>query len=86
MSKTLAIQLPDELEAQLLQKAKQLNISLESLILQSLTQLVDSSIPEEFDPISPLLGTLTAEVNDIGENHDRYIIATENHQCRIKFL
>ncbi|OKH40066.1 hypothetical protein NIES2119_03720 [[Phormidium ambiguum] IAM M-71] len=73
MSKTLAIQLPDELEAQLLQKAKQLNISLESLVLQSLTQLVDSPIPDEFDPISPLLGTLTAEVNDIGENHDRYI-------------
>lgn len=73
MSKTLAIQLPDELEAQLLQKAKQLNMSLESLILQSLTQLVDSPIPDEFDPISPLLGTLTAEVNDIGENHDRYI-------------
>jgi hypothetical protein len=73
MSKTLAIQVPDELEAQLLQKAKQLNMSLESLVLQSLTQLVDSPIPDEFDPISPLLGTLTAEVNDIGENHDRYI-------------
>lgn len=73
MNKTLAIQVPDELEAQLLQKAKQLNMSLESLVLQSLTQLVDSPIPDEFDPISPLLGTLTAEVNDIGENHDRYI-------------
>ncbi|MGA9383133.1 MAG: hypothetical protein WBV73_30590 [Phormidium sp.] len=73
MSKTLAIQVPDELEAQLLQKAKQLNMSLESLVLQSLTQLVDSPITDEFDPISPLLGTLTAEVNDIGENHDRYI-------------
>lgn len=73
MSKTLAIQLPDELEAQLLQKAKQLNMSLASLVLQSLTQLVDALIADEFDPISPLLGTLTAEVNDIGEKHDRYI-------------
>ena len=59
MSKTLAIQLPDELEAQLLQKAKQLNMSLESLVLQSLTQLVDLPIPDEFDAISSLLGTLT---------------------------
>ncbi|XWK90007.1 MAG: hypothetical protein U7127_08145 [Phormidium sp.] len=73
MSKTLAIQLPEELEEQLQQRARQLNMSLESLIVQSLTQLADSPIPDEFDPIAPLLGTLTAEVNDIGENHDRYI-------------
>lgn len=73
MSKTLAIQLTDELEEQLLQRAKSLNISLESLVLQSLSKLVSSPIIDEFDPISPLLGTLTAEVNDIGENNDRYI-------------
>jgi ubiquinone biosynthesis protein UbiJ len=73
MSKTLEIQLPDELKEQLLQRAKSMNISLESLVLQSLSQLVSSPTPDEFDPISPLLGTLTAEVNDIGENHDRYI-------------
>jgi hypothetical protein len=73
MSKTLSIQLPDELQQQLLQRAKSLNISLESLILQSLSQLVSSPTPDEFEPILPLLGTLTAEVNDIGENHDRYI-------------
>ncbi|MCL1471990.1 helix-turn-helix domain-containing protein [Argonema antarcticum] len=64
MSKTLVIQLPDELQEQLLQRAKSMNISLESLVLQSLTQLVSSETPDEFDPISPLLGTLTAEVND----------------------
>jgi ubiquinone biosynthesis protein UbiJ len=73
MSKTLAIQLPDELQEQLLQRANKLNMSLESLVLQSLTQLVSSPAPDEFDPISPLLGTLTAKVDDIGENHDRYI-------------
>lgn len=73
MSKTLAIQLPDELQEQLLQRAKKLNMSLEGLVLQSLTELVSSPTPDEFDPILPLLGTLTAEVNDIGENHDRYI-------------
>ncbi len=73
MSKTLAIQLPDELQEQLLQRANKLNISLESLVLQSLTELVSSPNPDEFDPILPLLGTLTAKVDDIGENHDRYI-------------
>lgn len=73
MSKTLAIQLPDELQEQLLQRANKLNMSLESLVLQSLTQLVSSPTPDEFDPILPLLGTLTAKVDDIGENHDRYI-------------
>lgn len=73
MSTTLAIQLPDELQEQLLQRAKKMNMSLEGLVLQSLTELVSSPDPDEFDPILPLLGTLTAEVNDIGENHDRYI-------------
>ncbi|MBD3562150.1 hypothetical protein H6S82_25370, partial [Planktothrix sp. FACHB-1355] len=38
-----------------------------------LTQLVNSPNPDEFEPILPLLGTLTATVDDIGENHDRYI-------------
>ena len=73
MAKSLAIELTDELEEQLLQRANKLNISLESLVLQSLTQLVNSQNSDEFDPILPLLGTLTATVDDIGENHDRYI-------------
>jgi hypothetical protein len=73
MSQTLEIELPEELQDQLLQRAKKLNMSLENLVLQSLTQLVTSPMAEEYDPILPLLGTLTAEVNDIGENHDHYI-------------
>lgn len=28
---------------------------------------------EEFDPITALVGSLSAEVNDIGENHDIYL-------------
>jgi hypothetical protein len=66
MSQTLEIELPEELQDQLLQRAKKLNMSLENLVLQSLTQLVTSPMAEEYDPILPLLGTLTAEVNDIG--------------------
>ncbi len=58
MSKTLIIQLSDELEEKLLIQSKKLNLSLEELILQSLaksTKLIDS---DEDDPILPLLGTL----------------------------
>lgn len=45
MSKTLTIQLSDELEEKLLIQSKKLNLSLEELILQSLaksTKLIDS--------------------------------------------
>ncbi|NES80817.1 MAG: hypothetical protein F6K10_05125 [Moorea sp. SIO2B7] len=72
MSKTLTIKVPDKLEQQLLQKASQLNISLETLILKSLNQVVNLPKKDD-DPLLPLLGTLKAEVTDIGENHDYYI-------------
>jgi len=66
------VNLPDELEKQLLAIADLLNISLENLIVQS---LVNSSIitSTDVDPISPLLGTLKSEVSDIGERHDFYL-------------
>ncbi|MEI6445147.1 MAG: hypothetical protein WCO29_18970 [Nostocales cyanobacterium ELA583] len=73
MSKTLTIQLSDELEEKLLIQSKKLNLSLEELIVQSLaksTKLIDSY---EDDPILPLLGTLIFENSDIGENHDHYL-------------
>ncbi|MGM3304420.1 hypothetical protein ACSQ6I_00260 [Anabaena sp. WFMT] len=76
MSKTLTIQLSDELEEKLLIQSKKLNLSLEELILQSLAKsikLIDSYVD---DPILPLLGTLRFENSDIGENHDHYL--TEN--------
>ncbi|MGK7874046.1 MAG: hypothetical protein AB4426_12255 [Xenococcaceae cyanobacterium] len=73
MTKTLVIELPDELQQQLLEEASKLNISLETLVLESLTKLVNVPSPDSDDPILPLLGTLTAEVSDVGENHDRYI-------------
>lgn len=71
MAKTLTIKLPDELEQQLEAQARRLNLSLEAMVLQSLTSLVHSTIPT--DPIAPLLGTLTADVTDVSEKHDQYL-------------
>ena len=77
MNPTLVIEIPEKLQQQLLSKANILNVSLETLVLQSLTELASSSPTidkaEDFDPILPLLGTLKTEVNDMAENHDKYI-------------
>jgi len=73
MNQTLVIEIPEQLQQQLLAKANTLNVSLETLVLQSLTELATTDKTEEFDPILPLLGTLKTEVNDIAENHDKYI-------------
>ncbi len=75
MTKTLRIELPEELEQQLLEYATQANLSLSHWILQLLTQtiLVKGNQTHVTDPILPLLGTLTCDVNDVGENHDTYL-------------
>jgi hypothetical protein len=73
MTKPLVIKLPDELEQQLIEQANKLNISLETFVMQSLAKVVSVSTTEESDPLLPLLGTLTATVSDVGENHDRYL-------------
>lgn len=73
MAKTLTIKLPDDLEHQLTIQAEQLNLSLEELVLQSLTQSAKQTNSLEADPILPLIGTLKFEKSDLGENHDNYI-------------
>lgn len=74
MAKTLVIELPDELAHQLEAQATRQNTSLENIVLQWLTRLVRLVVDEvEVDPITPLLGTLTTEVNDVGERHDAYL-------------
>ncbi|MBD0304002.1 MAG: hypothetical protein ICV85_18080 [Tolypothrix sp. T3-bin4] len=73
MTKTLTIKLPDDLEYQLTIQAQQLNLSLEELVLQSLTQSAKQRNSLEADPILPLIGTLKFENDDLGENHDNYI-------------
>jgi len=43
----VTIQLPDELEQKLIERASQLNIPLETLILESLVQLIEPSDPDD---------------------------------------
>jgi hypothetical protein len=72
MSKNITLQLSEFLEQQLSQKAEKLDISLESLIIDVLEQY-NSEEQAENDPITPLIGTLKMEKNDLAENHDFYL-------------
>jgi hypothetical protein len=47
MSKPLTIQLPEDLEQELILRANQLNIPIESFVLESLQQLVSQSDPDD---------------------------------------
>ncbi|OYE00313.1 hypothetical protein [Nostoc sp. 'Peltigera membranacea cyanobiont' 232] len=80
MAKTLIIQLSDDLERKLTAQAEKLNLSLEDLILQSLSQSAKQENISEFDPIFPLLGTLEFDNSDVGENHDQYLQQTLQHR------
>jgi hypothetical protein len=73
MAKILTLELPDELERSLEAQATQQSTSVENLILEWLTQLAQPTTQAEADPLAALLGTLTAEVNNIGEHHDVYL-------------
>jgi hypothetical protein len=47
MSKPLTIQLPEDLEQELILRANQLNIPLESFVLESLQQLIAQRDPDD---------------------------------------
>jgi hypothetical protein len=72
----ITIELPPALQSRLSEHAAYLNISLETLILQILTQHVQRQRPigpdigPDDDPITPLIGTLDIGTTDLGENHD----------------
>jgi hypothetical protein len=70
MSK-VTIELPPNLALKLTNQSIEKQITLEDLIVNLLSQLNQNT--EEIDPITPLLGTLKGEINDIGENHDIYL-------------
>jgi hypothetical protein len=53
MSKPLTIQLPDDLEHELILRAQQLNIPLESFVLESLQQFMSQTDPDD-DPIESI--------------------------------
>jgi hypothetical protein len=74
MNEQLRIELPGELKQQLVDDANRFNVSLENWVLRLLTKAYHPvNFVEEEDPILPLLGTLKAETNDIGEHHDFYL-------------
>ncbi|MHC5718970.1 MAG: hypothetical protein ACYTX0_44620 [Nostoc sp.] len=83
MAKTLTIQLSDDLESRLTAQAQKLNLSLEDLILQSLSQSAKQENISELDPILPLLGTLKFDNSDVGENHDQYLQQTLQQELKI---
>ncbi|MBH8552855.1 hypothetical protein I8751_10840 [Nostocaceae cyanobacterium CENA357] len=83
MAKTLTIQLSDDLESKLTAQAQKLNLSLEDLILQSLSKSAKQENISEFDPILPLLGTLKFDNSDVGENHDQYLQQTLQQELKI---
>jgi len=63
MTKPLTIQISDDLEQQLTDRAVQLNTTIESLILESLQQLVDQPDPNELSKAEILAGLQRAMVD-----------------------
>jgi hypothetical protein len=82
MAKILTLELPDELEQSLEAQATQQSTSVENLILEWLTQLAQPTTQAEADPLAALLGTLSAEVSDIGEHHDVYLGDSLQHELK----
>jgi len=56
MTNPLTIQIPDDLEQQLTDRVTQLNTTIESLILESLQQLVEQPDPNELSKAEILAG------------------------------
>jgi len=66
MSKALIIQVPDDLEQRLILHASQLNISLETLVLTSLQQLVEQTDLDD-EPEELILESLRTSLQQIRE-------------------
>lgn len=76
MAKTLVINLPDDLEQILTAQAKQLNQSPENFVLQVLSKQLTAQPQTAHsieDPLLPLIGSITVDIPDLAEEHDRYI-------------
>jgi len=73
MNNKITIELPSELADELTNQALEKQTTLEQMIINLLLQSKENQIYQEIDPITPLLGTLRGEMNDIGENHDLYL-------------
>jgi predicted transcriptional regulator len=66
MPKALTIQVPDDLEQQLILHASQLNVSLETLVLTSLQQIVAQPDPDD-EPEELILESLRTSLQQIRE-------------------
>ncbi|MGI0480775.1 hypothetical protein ACN4EE_08285 [Geminocystis sp. CENA526] len=73
MNNKVILELPSELISNLTHQAWEKQTTLEQMIVDFLWQLKENQNREEIDPITPLLGTLRGEMDDIGENHDLYL-------------
>ena len=77
----ITIDLTDTLQSEVLEQANQLNITIETLILNTIKNRfapppilpVNRTIDEENDPLLKLIGTLHLGTTDLGENHDYYL-------------
>jgi hypothetical protein len=74
MINKVTIELPSELASKLTHQALKKQTTLEDMIVNLLSQLNENQTIEEIDPITPLLGTLRCDLNDLGENHDLYLV------------
>ncbi len=75
MVKTFTITLLDNLEKVLTAQAERLNQAPEEVMLQVLTRQLMTLLQNgsESDPLLRLIGSITVDVPDLVENHDRYI-------------
>lgn len=88
MAKTFVITLPDDLEQALTIAAERLNKSPEEIMVQVLSEQLTHS-PElggiqqaEADPLLQLIGSLSVDLPDLAENHDRYIGQALNRELK----
>ena len=68
MTKSLTIQIPEDLEQQLSDRAAQLNTTIETLILESLQQLVEQPDPDD-TPNAEILAGLHRAIVDAQAGH-----------------
>ena len=75
MSQSLTIQLPDDLQQTLLYRAAQTQLTLEQIILTTLSQqFLQPTAPDlTDDPLFKLAGCITSNIPDLAENHDYYL-------------
>jgi hypothetical protein len=70
MSKTLSIELPDEVYQTLLQTSQQLGQSPEAMVCQWIVQQQSSQVAE---PLDAFIGAFNSEIPDWTSRHDEYL-------------